>query len=121
MHLQKLPPQLFLRSHLVGKRGGRPLLFIATLTVLATLIVALLTVVWLVTSLGSGIWVLLPITSLCVGLLLLLGWWLAHEWCNDSGLLEYKPQVTRPQDQVQKPKDLEKERAVSKQKASTLM
>lgn len=122
-HLQKLPstpllPQLFLLSHLVGKRGGCRLLVIATLTVFSTLIVALLAVFGLVTSLRSGIWVLLPITWLSELWLLLLGRRLAHEWCNNSGLLEYKPQVTGPQDQIQEPKDLEEKRAVLKQKAS---
>ncbi len=37
-----------------------------------------------------------------------LGGLLAHKWCDDPGLLEYKPQVTRPQDQVEEAKDLER-------------
>lgn len=106
-----LLPQIFLRSHLVGKGGGCPLLLISTLTVVSTLIVALLAVIGLVASLGAGVWVLLPITSLRIGIrgrLLLLGGLLAHKWCDDPGLLEYKPQVTRPQDQVEEAKDLER-------------
>lgn len=112
-----LLPQIFLRSHLVGKGGGCPLLLISTLNEVSTLIVALLAVIGLVASLGAGVWVLLPITSLPIGIrggLLLLGGLWAHKWCNDPGLLEYKPQVTRPQDQVEEAKDLE--RKVNKNK-----
>lgn len=91
-------------------------MFIATLTVVSTLIVALLAVVGLVASLGSGVRVWLPITSLPIGIrgrLLLLGGLLAHKWCDDPGLLEYKPQVTCPQDQVEEAKDLERKRKLT--------
>ncbi len=106
-----LLPLIFLRSHLVGKGGGCPLLLISTLNVVSTLIVALLVVIGLVATLGGGIGVRLPITSLPVGIrggLLLLGGLLAHKRCDDPGLLEYKPQVTRPQDKVEEAKDLER-------------
>lgn len=111
-------PQIFLHSHLVGKGGGCPLLFIAGLTVFSSLIVALLAVVGLVASLGASVRVRLPITSLSIGIrggLLLLGGLLAHKGCNDPGLLEYKPQVTCPQDQVEEAKDLERNRKLTMQ------
>lgn len=81
-------------SHLVGEGGGRPLLLVGRLGVLATLIVTLLVVVRLVALLSVALLAVALLAEGVGGGLLLLGWWGAHEGSDNARLLEHEPDIS---------------------------
>lgn len=95
-------------SHLIGVGGG--LLLIALVVASVLIVASLLAVLGLVASLGAGIGVLLRIATLTEGIRsrLLLLWWdvCSREGCHPASLLEDKPEVSHPQDQVDEAESL---------------
>lgn len=83
--------------HLIRVGGG---LLIIALVVTSIFIVALLTVLGLVPSLGAGVGVLLSVASLAEGIrggLLLLRWDIfSSKQSQPAGLFEDEPQVSHP-------------------------
>ncbi len=85
------------------------------------LVVSLLAVVRLVASLVAGVGVLFVRPLLAIGVWcsrFLLRRRSSHEWSNDACLLKDEPQVSYPQDQVNKAKSLEEERVKTFKKIS---
>lgn len=81
------------------------------------LVVSLLVVVGLVSTLAAGVRVLFVCPLLAVGISggwFLLGRRRPHEGSDDARLLEDKPEVPRPQHQVDEAKSLEKRRCGKK-------
>ncbi len=101
-------------SHLIRVGGGLLLIALAVTTVL--IVASLLAVLWLVSSLGASIGVLLTVACLAEGIggrLLFLRWDVcSREGGQPAGLLEDKPQVSYPQDHVDEAKSLRAERCL---------
>lgn len=96
-------------SHLI-RVGGGLLLLVALAVTLVLSVASLLAVLWLVPSLGAGVGILLTVALLAKGIgggLLFLRWDVCSgEGSHPAGLLEHKPQVSYPQDQVDEAKSL---------------
>ncbi len=99
-------------SHLIRVGGGLLLIALAVTSIL--IVASLLAVLWLVPSLGAGVGVLLTVACLAKrigGRLLFLRWDVrSREGSHPAGLLEHKPQISYPQDQVDEAKSLWRER-----------